>query len=126
MIKSRIIDILKLAKPTDEVIEDPDLSGPIIIALLLGVLLLLSRKIHFGDIYALFVVGNLLLFFLFNFMSQVETIPLYSIMSTVGYALIPMLGLSSIGIFFSLKGGAGILLSLATSCFSSYAASNFI
>ena len=51
--------------------EDPDLSGPILIALCFGMLLLLSGKIHFGDIYAIFVIGNLLLYFLFNLMSQV-------------------------------------------------------
>lgn len=71
MIKSRIMMILKMSKPSEEVIEDPDLSGPILIALCFGVLLLLSGKIHFGDIYAIFVFGNLLMYFLFNFMSQI-------------------------------------------------------
>ena len=64
--------VLRLKKPDDETLEDPDLSGPILIALCFGFLLLLSGKIHFGDIYAIFVVGNILLYFLFNFMSQVK------------------------------------------------------
>ena len=89
-------------------------------------LLLLSGKIHFGDIYAIFVLGNILLYFLFNFMSQVDIIPLYSIMSTLGYALLPMLILGVCGIFASLKGNVGILLSLAVSGWASLAASNII
>jgi hypothetical protein len=52
-------------------IHDPDLSGPILIALSFGFLLLLARKVHFGDIYAMFILGNLLVYFLLNFISQV-------------------------------------------------------
>lgn len=59
-------------------------------------------------------------------MSQVEMIPLYNIMSTVGYALLPMLVLGFFGIFTSMKGTAGIILSLAISGWSSLAASNFV
>ena len=51
---------------------DPDLSGPILIALLFGFLLLLAGKIHFGDIYAVFIFGNLLVYVFFNFMAQVN------------------------------------------------------
>jgi hypothetical protein len=63
--------ILKLSQPSYDIIHDPDLSGPIVIALSLGFLLLLAGKIHFGDIYAMFIVGNGLLYILLNFMSQV-------------------------------------------------------
>lgn len=47
-------------------------------------------------------------------------------MSTVGYALMPMLILGACGIFTSLKGTSGILLSLAVSGWASLSASNFI
>lgn len=63
--------VLKIGRPTEEMIEDPDLSGPTLIALCFGMLLLFSGKVHFGDIYAIFIVGNIILYFLFNFMSQV-------------------------------------------------------
>ena len=59
-------------------------------------------------------------------MSQIEIIPLYSIMSTVGYALLPMLIVGFLGIFISLKGAIGILLSLGVAGWASFAASNFI
>jgi hypothetical protein len=97
-----------------------------LIALCFGMLLLLSGKVHFGDIYAIFVLGNILLFFLFNFMSQIETISLYNIMSTMGYSMIPMLILGFMGIFITMKGPLGIILSLVVAGWSSYAASNFI
>jgi len=47
-------------------------------------------------------------------------------MSTLGYALLPMLILGFFGIFTSMKGTAGILLSLGISGWSSLAASNFV
>lgn len=47
-------------------------------------------------------------------------------MSTVGYALLPMLIVGFFGIFVSLKGAIGILLSLAIAGWSSLAASNFV
>lgn len=47
-------------------------------------------------------------------------------MSTVGYSLLPMLLLGFLGIFTSMKGTGGILLSLAVSGWSSLAASNFV
>ena len=118
--------VLMLGTPDDQVLDSPDLSGPIVIALCFGMLLLLAGKVHFGDIYAIFVIGNILVYFLFNFMSQAEIIPLYTIMSTVGYSLLPMLILGLCGVFISLKGTTGILLSLAVSGWASLAASNVI
>ncbi len=64
--------VVKFGEPNYDIIHDPDLSGPIVIALALGCLLLLAGKIHFGDIYAMFILGNLLIYFLLNFISQVD------------------------------------------------------
>jgi hypothetical protein len=64
--------ILKFSQPSYDIIHDPDLSGPVLIALTFGFLLLLSGKVHFGDIYAMFILGNLLIYFLLNFISQVN------------------------------------------------------
>lgn len=63
--------VLKFSQPTYDIIHDPDMSGPIVIAFALGFLLLFAGKIHFGDIYAMFILGNGLLYCLLNFMSQV-------------------------------------------------------
>ena len=76
---------VKIQKPEYEQLENVDLSGPIMIALIFGCLLLLSGisfvyqsnilgKIHFGDIYAMFLFGNTIMYFLINFMNQVNFI----------------------------------------------------
>lgn len=57
---------------SESVLNAPDLTGPILIAVVLGVLLLLSGKLHFGDIMGLTVIGAVLLYFLLNFMSTVS------------------------------------------------------
>ena len=71
-IGERMLIVAKLGEPSEETVEDPDLTGPICIGILLGTLLLLSGKYHFGDIYAMFVVGNILSYFFFNMMSKVH------------------------------------------------------
>lgn len=118
--------VLKMGVPSYEMVQDSDLSGPILIAMTLGCLLLLAGKVHFGDIYAMFILGNLLLYFLLNFMGQADIIPLYSIMSTLGYGLLPMLGLGAVGVFFSLNGGIGILVALGAAAWASFAAGSFL
>lgn len=57
---------------------------------------------------------------------QSEIVPLYSIMSTMGYGLLPMLALGAVGIFFSLKGGIGITVGLAAAAWASFSAGNFM
>jgi hypothetical protein len=52
-------------------IMNPDLSGPILIAFLFGFLLIFSGQLQFGDVYALFIFGNVYMYFLFNFMAKV-------------------------------------------------------
>lgn len=88
-------------------------------------MLLLSGKMHFGDIYALFIVGNLLIFILFNLMSKL-ILPLYNIMSTLGYCLLPMLIVGFLGIIVPLQNTFGIILSLSLSAWSAYSASNYL
>lgn len=47
-------------------------------------------------------------------------------MSTMGYGLLPMVGLGFIGIFISLKSGLGTMVALAAAFWASYAAGNFM
>ena len=110
------------------------MTGPILIALAFGFLLLLSGKIHFGDIYAMFLFGNSIMYFLINFMNQVifdfifqsDIIPLYSVMSSLGYSLLPMLALGLIGIVFDMRGSFGIFFSLLIAGWSSLSAGNVL
>lgn len=61
---------------------------------------------------------------MFTIYRKAEVIPLYNVMSGVGYALLPMLVLGFCGIFFSLKGTIGILLTLSLAFWASLAAGN--
>lgn len=72
MIKDKLRLVLKLGEPDYDMIMNPDLAGPVAIAFAFGFLLLFSGQIQFGDIYALFIIGNLFLFVLFNFMARVH------------------------------------------------------
>ena len=63
--------VLKCQQPSYDIIHNPELAGPIGIALALGGRLLVTGKVHFGDIYAMFIFGNLLIYSLINFISQV-------------------------------------------------------
>ena len=47
-------------------------------------------------------------------------------MSTLGYGLLPMLTLGLINIFFNLRMGVGIVVSLSIALWSSLAAANFL
>ena len=47
-------------------------------------------------------------------------------MSTMGYGLLPMLGLGLIGVFLSLKSGLGIAVALLAAGWASTAAGNFM
>lgn len=71
----------------------------------------------------MFIIGNIIMYILFNFMvkgeQQVE-ITLYSVTSYLGYSLLPMLILAILGIFLSLKTGFGIFASLILAGWSSY------
>jgi hypothetical protein len=63
---------MSMEEARHELIESPDLSGPVAIALLLGFLLLLGGKMHFSDILTEFVLGNAAMYVLFNFMAKVR------------------------------------------------------
>lgn len=66
-----MISIVSLGEADRELITAPDLSGPILISFLLGLLLLLGGKIHFSDILSYFVLGNGAMYMLFNCMAKV-------------------------------------------------------
>lgn len=82
--------------------DDADMTGPVVLCLLLGFLLLLQRKVQFGVIYGQATVGCLAVYFVFNLMSQ-RGIDLYRSTSILGYALLPMVLLSFFAVFLPIK-----------------------
>jgi len=114
------------------VLDAPELTGPIIIAVAIGVFLLLAGKIHFGDIVGLSMFGSVFLYFLLNFMSnvikwqtQTAIVPVYTVLSVLGYCQAPLVILS----MFRMMSGMGspflILISVSFAVWSAIAATIF-
>lgn len=52
-------------------------------------------------------------------------VPVYDVMSILGYALLPMLVLGAINIFLNLKGALGLIIGIGCSLWSCLAATAF-
>eukprot|EP01035_Chromulina_nebulosa_P020483 gene20483-26573_t len=88
---------------TEHILDDADLAGPLVFCLLLGSLLLLSGKIHFGYIYGFSMFGCLGMYSLLNLLHH-EGIDVWRTCSVLGYCLLPVIYLATISIFISLRG----------------------
>ena len=118
--------IIVVDRPYQVYVDEPDLAGPIFIAFVFGLELLLSGKVNFGDLYATFITGNFLAYLLFNLMTQKEHISLYSIMSILGYGMTPLLLLGLVGMFASLKGQLGLAYGMGVSVWCGLSAANYL
>lgn len=78
---------------SQEEAEEGDLAGPLVFALLLGLLLTLQGKIHFGAIYVLSIVGVSVTYMMLSLMSD-AMVSVQLIMSSLGYCLLPNLFLA--------------------------------
>ncbi|XP_045465518.1 protein YIPF7 [Harmonia axyridis] len=94
--------------------KDADLAGPIFFYLVLAVCLFLSgNKPHFGYVYGVTVLASLLMYGLLSLMTLEDGVFTFTtVFSVLGYSVSPIVGLSAIGIFFSLRGLVGIALSI--------------
>ncbi|KAJ5072379.1 protein yipf [Anaeramoeba ignava] len=120
-IYKKILSVLNPFKRVDHFfLQDSDLAGPLLFFSLLGFCFLLSGKIHFGYIYGVGTLGNLLIYFVLNLMST-EQINLYQTISITGYCLLPLVILA----FCRLLLPFGFVFILVPVCilWSSYAAS---
>jgi hypothetical protein len=69
--------------------DEPDMSGPLLFAFLLGLALLFRGKVHFGVIYGIAIIGCLSIYLVLNLMACRE-LDLYRTVSVLGYGLLPM------------------------------------
>jgi protein YIPF5/7 len=83
-------------------VDDTDLAGPLLFCFLIAGFLLLSGKAHFGYIYGVAMVGCLFMYAILNVMSS-QSIQISQTASILGYALLPIVLLSSISIIVSLS-----------------------
>ncbi|KAK3930919.1 CCR4-NOT transcription complex subunit 6 [Frankliniella fusca] len=80
-------------------LQDADLAGPVLFCLLLGACLLLSGgKVPFGYIYGLAMISCIVMYGLLNLMTTNVSISLSSVASVLGYCLLPVVGLSGLGL----------------------------
>uniref|UniRef100_A0A8C9GSI0 Protein YIPF5 homolog n=1 Tax=Piliocolobus tephrosceles TaxID=591936 RepID=A0A8C9GSI0_9PRIM len=103
LISKRMKSVFMIYKIDDALFENSDLSGPLIIVLSLGFILLLAGKASFSFIYLIGIVSSLSIYLLLNMMSQNATLDLYRTISMLGYALLPLVILSMISIIINLR-----------------------
>ncbi|XP_067387254.1 protein YIPF7 isoform X2 [Emydura macquarii macquarii] len=108
----KTLTVLNPTKAADgSIMNETDLTGPMIFCLALGATLLLAGKVHFGYVYGISAVGCLGIHALLNLMS-IAGVSYGCVASVLGYCLLPMVVLSSYAVFFSLQGILGTLLAL--------------
>ncbi|KAK2513666.1 Yipf7 [Columba guinea] len=98
----KTLTVLNPMKPADgSIMNETDLTGPMVFCLALGATLLLAGKVHFGYVYGMSAVGCLAMHALLNLMS-VPGVSHGCVASVLGYCLLPMVILSSSAVIFSL------------------------
>ncbi|XP_067914998.1 protein YIPF5-like [Heterodontus francisci] len=108
----KTLTVLNPMKPADgSIMNETDLTGPIVFCSAFGATLLLAGKVQFGYVYGISVFGCLMIHTLLNLMS-VTGVSYGCVASVLGYCLLPMIILSGCAVLFSLQGVIGILLAL--------------
>ncbi|NXE44768.1 YIPF7 protein, partial [Casuarius casuarius] len=108
----KTLTVLNPMKPADgSIMNETDLTGPMVFCLALGATLLLAGKVHFGYVYGMSAIGCLAMHALLNLMS-VTGVSHGCVASVLGYCLLPMVILSGSAVVFSLQGILGTLLAL--------------
>ncbi|XP_055290782.1 protein YIPF7 isoform X3 [Moschus berezovskii] len=98
----KTLTVLNPMKPADgSIMNETDLTGPILFCMTLGATLLLAGKVQFGYVYGMSAIGCLGIHALLNLMSS-SGVSYGCVASVLGYCLLPMVILSSCAIFFSL------------------------
>lgn len=87
-----------------------------------GATLLATGRVQFGYIYGVAMVGCFGLYSVLNLMS-LEDLTFGLTASVLGYCLLPMVGLSAVGIVLSLNGALGAALSLLSVAWCAHSAS---
>ncbi|XP_074252177.1 protein YIPF7 [Saimiri boliviensis] len=108
----KTMTVLNPMKPADgSIMNETDLTGPILFCVALGATLLLAGKVQFGYVYGLSAIGCLVIHALLNLMSS-SGVSYGCVASVLGYCLLPMVILSGCAMFFSLQGTFGTMSSL--------------
>nr|CAD7407935.1 unnamed protein product [Timema cristinae] len=114
--------------PTDDanfLLSDADLAGPVSFCLAMAACLLLGGgKAHFGYVYGLALISCACMYALLNLMSNGPgPISVASVASVLGYCLLPVVGLTALGVFLPLRSAIGMGLSALVVLWCSLSAS---
>merc|ERR1712157_42173 len=91
-------------KDDEHLMDDDDLAGPLVFALLLGGELLLSAKIHFGYVYGFGMFAWLGMSLVLNLMTPPDKpISTWTVLSILGYCLLPVNLLALVNVFVRIK-----------------------
>lgn len=102
------------------------MAGPVLVAILFGVALLLKRKVEFGNIYGFGLTGCIAIYFLINLLSRRgQYVELYSCISILGYSLLPFCFLSFLSIFLDINNPLGWALCAVVVAWSTITATRF-
>ncbi|XP_051507807.1 protein YIPF5-like [Myxocyprinus asiaticus] len=108
----KTLTVLNPLKPADgSIMNETDLTGPILFCIALGATLLMAGKAHFGYVYGTSALGCAGMYMLLNLMSC-YSISCGCVASVLGYCLLPMVALSAFAVVYSLQGLLGTLLAL--------------
>ncbi|KAM5193470.1 protein YIPF7 isoform 2-T2 [Mantella aurantiaca] len=119
----KTLTVLNPWKPADgSIMNETDLTGPLMFCFALGSTLLLAGKVHFGYMYTMSIFGCLGIHALLNLMS-ITGVSHGCVASVLGYCLLPMVILSCFAIIFSLQGITGTILAAAIIGWCSFSAS---
>ena len=107
-----------------KIVHDDDFAGPLLFCLVLGTPLLFRGKVHFGTIYAIFLIGWLGIYAVLNLMSH-KGIGLTNTASVIGYSLLPIVFLAALSIPVDMTGIVGAICVPLAVAWCAYAASLF-
>lgn len=126
-ILQKTLSVLNPFRPShklrQEAAADADLAGPLVFCFAFGSLLLLTGKVHFNYIYGIGSVGCVAMYGLLYLMNVTNEVAFATVVSVLGYCILPIVGLAAIGVIFSLQGLIGTMAALVAVFWCSISAS---
>lgn len=103
-----------------------DMTGPIFVGVIFGILLLFKGKIEFGSIYGFGLTGCVGIYLLINLLTKKnQYVELYTTISILGYSLMPFLFLASGSLILDVRNMVGFFICVLVVGWSTITATRF-
>ncbi|KAF5301817.1 hypothetical protein FQA39_LY10602 [Lamprigera yunnana] len=113
-----------LADDSEFLTKGTDLAGPLCFCIVLAITLFVSgSKVYFSYIYGLSAMSCIMMYFLLTLMTTNNVFTLTCVTSILGYSLLPIVALSVLGVFMTLRGSVGVVLAVISVIWASLSAS---